>query len=131
MPRDHSALETDGGGMIGRDPRTMTRGELRAMGHEPMPVLAAMRARCIDCCAGSPDEVRRCTAVKCGAWPFRMGTNPWRAPISEERREAARARALKTFGNSSGAVTNPPLGAGRAAAATRGPGAGSVEAEGR
>lgn len=78
----------------GRDPRTMTQAELRALGHEPMPVLSAIRAHCLDCCAGSPGEVRHCTAVKCPSWPYRMGTNPWRKEreISDENREAAAAR---------------------------------------
>lgn len=33
----------------------------------------AIRLKCIDCCAGQPSEVRRCTAVKCPLFPYRMG----------------------------------------------------------
>lgn len=75
---------------IGRDPRTMPRTDLEALGHKPMTVLEALRARCIDCCAGSAQEVRKCTAVDCPSWPFRMGWNPWRErkEMSDEARAA-------------------------------------------
>jgi hypothetical protein len=82
-------LELDDGQLIGRDPRTLSTSELRALGHTPTPVLRAIRERCLDCCCEQPAEVRKCTAVGCPSWPFRMGTNPWRAPPSEERRAAA------------------------------------------
>ncbi|MCW5605995.1 MAG: hypothetical protein KIT18_15750 [Burkholderiales bacterium] len=85
------------GETMGRDPRRMTQDELRALGHQAMSPLAALRLRCIDCCAGSPTEVRRCVSTSCPAWPFRMGKSPWRSPVSEARREAGRrlARAAK------------------------------------
>lgn len=75
---------------IGRDPRTMTPDELRALGHEPMTVLEAIRARCLDCCCFQPSEVRKCTSVDCPSWPFRMGWNPWRdrKTLSPEQRKA-------------------------------------------
>jgi hypothetical protein len=82
LRQDHAA---------GRDPREMSRQELREVGHEPMPPLQAIRARCVDCCAGQSNEVAHCAAVECPSWPFRMGTNPWRKPASDGRREAARA----------------------------------------
>ncbi len=84
------------GEVVGRDPRKMSPDELRAMGHEPMPPLAALRLRCIDCCGGSVAEVRYCTARKCPSWPFRMGTSPWREKIvlSDEERER-RSNLLK------------------------------------
>jgi len=74
---------------IGRDPRDMTNDELIALGHQKMPVLDAIRARCIDCCANQISEVRKCVAVACPSWPYRMGTNPWREKkeLSEEHRE--------------------------------------------
>lgn len=74
----------------GRDPREMTRDELREAGHEPMSPLQALRARCLDCCGHQEKEVALCTAVDCPSWPFRMGTDPWRKPASEARRVAAR-----------------------------------------
>ena len=83
-------LKLHQGHPVGRDPREMTQDELRAAGHEPMSPLEAIRAHCLDCCANQANEVALCTAIKCPSWPFRMGTNPWRQPASEERREAAR-----------------------------------------
>jgi hypothetical protein len=80
---------------IGLDPRKMSQADLRALGHEPTSPLAAIRAHCLDCCAGQPGEVRSCIALNCPSWPFRMGTNPWRAPVSQERREAARRSMVK------------------------------------
>lgn len=79
--------------LAGRDPRKMTQDELRAIGHEPMSATAALRMKCLDCMAGSPDEVRCCVAMSCSSWPWRMGTNQWRAPPSEARRESGRRLA--------------------------------------
>jgi hypothetical protein len=91
----------DGGLDIGRDPRRMSQDDVRALGHEPMSPLAALRARCLDCCAGSPNEVRLCTAIKCPAWPFRMGSSPWRQAMTDEQLAAARARAQKNLATAS------------------------------
>jgi hypothetical protein len=79
--------------LISRDPRAMTQAELRVMGHEAMSPMEAIRAKCLDCCAGNAHEVRHCVAIACPSWPFRTGKNPWRAPISEERREVLRNRS--------------------------------------
>jgi hypothetical protein len=90
---------------IGRDPRNMTDEELIALGHQKMPVLKAIRARCIDCCSNQIAEVRKCVAVACPSWPYRMGTNPWRdkKEMNEEHKEKlkdalAKARAAKIWG---------------------------------
>lgn len=95
------AIYTDSvGEQSGRDPRDMSPADLNALGHEAMPVLKAIRAKCMDCCGQQPSEVRRCTASACPLWPFRMGSNPWRTAreMSDEERAAAverlsRARA--------------------------------------
>jgi hypothetical protein len=89
-PTIKPGLKLHQGHPAGRDPREMTRDELRAAGHEPMSPLQALRARCLDCCGHQEKEVALCAAVKCPSWPFRMGTDPWRKPASEARREAAR-----------------------------------------
>ena len=86
-------LELRNGRDVGRDPREMTAAELSVLGHQPMSPLKALRLRCIDCFGDSANEVRLCTAVQCPAWPFRMGKNPWRSPVSEARRNQARALA--------------------------------------
>lgn len=86
-----------GGQAIGRDPREMVPEDLHALGHQRKPVLQALRERCIDCCAGSSQEVRYCTAVACAAWPFRMGTDPWRAKrvLSDAEKAALRDRLAR------------------------------------
>jgi hypothetical protein len=89
-------LELCGKYPVGRDPRRIIPDELKEMGHEPMSPLQAIRAHCLDCCVYQEKEVAFCTAVKCPSWPFRMGTDPWRKPASEARREAAR-RAITSL----------------------------------
>jgi hypothetical protein len=71
----------------GLDPREMPKSLLREIGHKPTPLLKAVRAKCLECSHGA-HEVRCCTAVDCALWPFRMGTNPFRAEKSEEARRA-------------------------------------------
>jgi hypothetical protein len=85
----------DGGHTVGRDPREMTPAELEALGHEPMTPLKVIRARCLDCCAGSAAEVRTCTAVHCPSWPYRMATSPFRAPLSEEEKSRRAMQAKR------------------------------------
>jgi hypothetical protein len=96
--RARIALGTETGSdgrRIGRDPRKMGPDELRALGHAPMAPTAAIRAHCLDCCGGSSEEVRKCTAVGCPSWPFRIGANPWRAPLSEAERARRRERIAR------------------------------------
>jgi hypothetical protein len=78
----------------GRDPRDMTRDELREMGHSPMSALKAIRMHCIDCCGGEIGEVRKCSATACPSWPFRMRRSPWkdRRVMSDEQRAVASER---------------------------------------
>ena len=45
--------------------------------------LKIIRAKCLDCCVGSPGEVRKCTAFDCPLHPFRFGKRP--KPTREER----------------------------------------------
>ena len=97
--RAHAAgYEPDGEHLIGRDPRQMNRAELEAMGHAPMSPVEAIRAKCLDC-AGSSDEVRKCVAMTCPSWPFRIGKNPWRS--AEARRETGRRLAARLHQKSS------------------------------
>lgn len=69
---------------IGRDPRTMRLDEIEALGHKRMSPLKAIRLRCLDCCNEQPSEVRKCTAVTCPLWPFRMSKNPWYGSGSDD-----------------------------------------------
>jgi hypothetical protein len=95
----------------------MTRYELRLLGHEPRSPMEALRARCLGCCAGSTDEVRKCMALACPSWPFRMGINPWRT-VSEGRRESGRRLAAKRAAKSSQLKSNLAADGGMAPAAT-------------
>lgn len=36
----------------------------------------AIRAKCIECCAGQIYEVKHCTVTKCALYPYRMGHRP-------------------------------------------------------
>ena len=94
-------LEADGGELIGRDPRKVPAGEFERAGIVPTMVggggLDVLRARCLDCCAEQEAEVRKCVAVACVNWPYRMNANPFRKQnISDEHRAALaeRGRAL-------------------------------------
>lgn len=81
----------------GRDPRQMGKQSLRDLGHEGS-LLKAVRANCIECCAGHLGEVAKCRMVWCPMWPYRMGTNPFHtvALSDEERaRRSARLRAAR------------------------------------
>lgn len=57
----------------------------------------AIRAKCLDCCCGSPYEVEHCTISRCELYPFRMGKNPYRQKreLSEAQRAALKAHAFK------------------------------------
>ncbi len=81
----------------GRDPRKMTPTDLEACGIARQSRGDAIRANCIACCAGSVAEVRRCALATCSLWPFRMATDPWRAPreLSDEQRAATTARLAR------------------------------------
>ena len=77
---------------VGRDPRSITTDELERLGHAHISPLRALRLKCLDCCNGSSQEVRLCTAVDCPSWPFRMGRNPYRRKLDQEERAVLRAR---------------------------------------
>lgn len=38
--------------------------------------IKAIRAKCLDCCAGAKQEVRYCTCKNCPLYPYRMGKRP-------------------------------------------------------
>lgn len=82
------------GCLVGRDPRTLNKEELESLGRPRMSRGDALRAKCVDCCAGSAAEVRRCGMIDCSLWPFRMGTDPYRDPrvMSDEQRAAGAER---------------------------------------
>jgi hypothetical protein len=71
------------------------KAELQAMGFEPVPILRAIRAKCLECSGGSHTEVADCLVKTCALYPFRMGRNPWRVEVSRSQREASRRNAAK------------------------------------
>ena len=72
----------------GLEPLEMPRSLVEETGHLQMPLLRVIRAKCLDC-SYTASEVRRCTAVDCVLWPYRIGTNPFRAERSEAQKTAA------------------------------------------
>jgi hypothetical protein len=73
-------------------PITTTRQGYEQLGHQPQPILAAIRAKCIDCSGGSPNEVKLCRSIKCPLFPLRMNSNPWRKEQSAEQRAGSPER---------------------------------------
>ena len=62
------------GGKQGLDPRFLTVDALQGLGCPTSPV-KAIRAHCVECSGGSASEARKCTAIACPLWAFRMGVN--------------------------------------------------------
>ena len=84
---------TECGNLVGRDPRRMGCSGLTAAGFEPMTPMEVIRAKCLDCCAGFGPGGPLLRRDVLPIWPYRMSSNPFRAPLSEEVR-AARATSL-------------------------------------
>ena len=45
--------------------------------------LKAIRAKCLDCSAGQPKEVRFCAIPECPLYAYRFGKNPKRTGIGK------------------------------------------------
>lgn len=90
MAGAHTEMDSVEGVPVGRDPRRMDAVELEALGRPRISRGDAIRAKCIECAGNSPAEVRRCGAIDCALWPFRMGTDPYR----EKREMSDEARAV-------------------------------------
>ena len=71
-----SPYQADGGERIGKIPTEVPSDFLARYYREKNP-LRAIRAKCLDCCCGSASEVRKCVAVDCSLWPFRMASIPF------------------------------------------------------
>jgi hypothetical protein len=71
-----SPIQDDGGHPVGRLPSEISLEALRALGGPESP-MKAIRAKCVDCSGGNTAETRKCVAIKCPLWPFRMGKNPF------------------------------------------------------
>jgi hypothetical protein len=81
---------------------------LEQLGHRKRPILDAVRQNCIECCAGNQAEVRRCRAIACPMWPYRMGANPFVSrTLTDSQREEARTRLVAASAKRR-ALNNPP-----------------------
>lgn len=49
-----------------------------------MTPLRSIRQKCLDCSAGSAQEVRLCPVVSCALYPFRLGRNPNRKGLGNK-----------------------------------------------
>ncbi len=78
-----------------RDPRELTLEDFASIGHQRRNLLAVIRENCVQCQCGNQAEVRRCRCTGCVFWPYRMSSNPLRAPQSEAQQAARREAALK------------------------------------
>ena len=68
----------------------------------PLSPRKAMRAKCLDCCAGSAHEVKLCPITDCTLWPYRMGkgicTDPTGTVIQMPEPSAAKVEAGRRLG---------------------------------
>jgi hypothetical protein len=74
---EKSAFKADSGELIGKHPSDVTS-QFLSLNFRAQNPQKAIREKCLDCCCGNAAEIRKCVAVDCSLWPFRMGTNPFR-----------------------------------------------------
>ena len=71
-------------------------------GEIPRTPLRAIRAKCIDCCCGSPYEPANCTATSCPLYAYRDGHDPNKkgkgnnSSIKKINEERARLRRISS-----------------------------------
>lgn len=70
---------------------------------EQKTALKSIRAKCLDCCNDSSNEVKLCKCETCHLYPYRFGKNPYvkkREYTEEQKKEMAdrlkKARELKS-----------------------------------
>lgn len=70
--------------------------------------IRAIRAKCMQCGNYQTKEIEKCPCEDCALWHFRLGKNPDRKPLSEERINALRERAKTSgFGARHGNTSSP------------------------
>lgn len=59
--------------------------------------IKAIRAKCLECCCGSSNEVKLCSIERCALWLYRTGRDPYRAKreYTDEQREKMRERLIQ------------------------------------
>lgn len=103
-----SPYEADAGQSIGKDPRQIPLADIRLLEHAESPI-KGIRAKCIDCSGDNVAEVRKCVAVNCALWPFRMGMNPFHASSASAKLEAANFATSNENGPVSAATDPDPV----------------------
>jgi hypothetical protein len=99
-----SPYQADGGELIGKHPRDV-RSDFLSLKFRAQKPLNAIREKCIDCCCGNAAEVRKCVAVDCALWPYRMSTNPFRKKrtlSAKQKREMAERLSFASVAASGG-----------------------------
>ena len=95
-----SPYQADGGELIGKHPSDVPS-EILSQKFRAQNPLKAIREKCIDCCCGDASEVRKCVALDCDLWPFRIRTNPFRKrrelSVEEKRMRAERLQKEATI----------------------------------
>lgn len=57
------------------------------------PILKVIKLKCMDCCCGSWDEVKKCTSKDtCFLHPYRLGKNPFAVKREYTEEEKAKLR---------------------------------------
>jgi len=100
--RRHPSGETEG-----KHPKEVAPDALAEL-HPPRPILDVVRMKCLDCSAGQWPEVRKCTAISCALWPYRMGSNPYRTRTVTDEQRLQLAEARRRRGNPGRDATLPP-----------------------
>jgi hypothetical protein len=86
---EKSPYQADEGELTGKHPGDGPPGFL-SLNFRAQNPLKPIREKCLDCCCGNAAEVRKCVAVDCPLWPFRMCTNPFR-----KKRELSLGKSAK------------------------------------
>lgn len=63
--------------------------------NQALTPIKAIRAKCLDCCCGSPVEVAECPCADCSLYAFRYGHNP-NIKLTDEQKRARTAHLRKT-----------------------------------
>lgn len=72
---------------------------------EKIPILKAVRLKCLECCCGQRLVVEQCICTDCSLWPFRLGINPFNErTMSEEQKQAVADRLRKYRENNEGDI---------------------------
>ena len=69
--------------------------------------IKAIRAKCMDCCAGQFIEIRLCTISSCPLYPYRMGHRPKGEEVITEKAEIEKSEASPVFFNIEDGIWRP------------------------